>query len=750
MQQAAARQIHRRTCPLCEAMCGLTMIVEQGRVQEVHPNEDDVWSKGHVCPKGTVLHHLHEDPDRLRRPLIRSADGRLLEASWSEALGECERLLAPLVESPEALAVYIGNPVAHNFSLSRYIGAFIQLTGLSSIYSAGTVDQWPRNVVSALLYGGAWTIPVPDVDRADFLLMLGANPFDSQGSLLAAPYLMKRFARLRERGGRFVVVDPRRTRTAERADEWIPIRPGTDAALLLAMVHTLFTEDLVDLGKLSGKVRGVEELRKLSSRFSPSAVASTCRIPAERIRTLSRELAKSRRGVVYGRIGTCTQEFGTLAGWLIDVLNILTGNFDEVGGAMFSNPVAWSMLSLRPPEFEGGYELGRFRSRVRGAPEVLGQFPVSCLAEEIVTPGEGQTRGLITIAGNPVLSTPGGDRLDRALAKLDCMISVDNWVNETTCHAHVILPGQSPLEQPHYDEMIWSWSVRNAAKYSPALFPSPDGTVPEWEVLLRLAAMVQGQSAADVDVEEIDDFYFVGLVNLIAEDEGSRIYGRNVDEILAQHPDRGPERILDFAIRTGPWGDCYGDDPEGLTLDRLKGEPNGIDKGPLEPRLDEVLRTESHEIDLTPEYLATDLPRLEARLARADDSLLLVSRRQLRSNNSWMHNVAPLMTGKPRCTLLMHPEDAATAGLRMGDIARIRSEAGEIVVPVEVSDEMMPGVVCLPHGFGHDKSGTRLSIASRHPGVCSNVLAPGTLIDELSGNAVVNGIPVTVTPSASS
>jgi anaerobic selenocysteine-containing dehydrogenase len=738
--------MHVRTCPLCEAMCGIEVFVEGDRVTKVRANENDVWSKGHICPKGTALHHLHEDPDRLRQPLIRNHDGSFREASWSEAFEEVEKRLAPVLENPEALAVYAGNPVAHNFSLSRYIGAMIQLTGITAIYSGGTVDQWPRNVASALMYGSAWTIPVPDVDRADFLLMLGANPFDSQGSLLAAPYLMKRLSALRERGGRFIVVDPRRTGTAERADEWIPIQPGTDAALLLAMLHVLFADDLVNLGRLADKVDGLDALRELCADFAPEAVEETCRIPAARIRELAQELAKSERAVVYGRIGTCTQEFGTLASWLIDVLNILTGNFDETGGSMFSNPIAWSMLSLRPPEFEHGFELGRFRSRVRGAPEVLGQFPVSCLAEEIAEPGEGQIKALITMAGNPVLSAPGGDRLDEALAKLDCMISVDNWLNETTRHAHVILPGQSPFEQPHYDEMIWSWALRNAGKYSPALFPIPEGTVPEWAVLLQLAAMVQGQTAADVDVEEIDNFYFVGLVSMITEQEGSPVHGRDVEEILAEHPTPGPERILDFAIRSGPWGDAYGSNPDGLTLERMKQQPNGIDMGPLAPRLDEILATPSGKIELAPDYIVADLPRLKERIAKANEPLVLVSRRQLRSNNSWMHNVAPLMTGKPRCTLLIHPDDAKAAGVEDGGAALVRSVAGEIEVPVEVTDEMMPGVVCLPHGFGHDKEGARLSVASQHAGVCSNILAPGSLVDVPSGNAVVNGIPVHIAP----
>lgn len=731
-------------------MCGLELTVTGGRVTRIRANEDDVWSKGFICPKGTVIHHLHDDPDRLRTPMIRNDDGTFRKASWEEAFDEIERRLTPIaVDDLESVAVYFGNPLAHSFSLSRYVGALINFSGLSAIYSAGTVDQWPKNVSSALMYGGTWTFPIPDVDRTDFLLMLGANPFDSQGSLLAAPALMKRLRGIQERGGRVVVVDPRRTGTAERADEWIPIQPGTDAALLMAMLHVIVDEGLVDLGATEGHVRGLDGLESLCKGFSPEAVEATCRVPAEQITELARELARTERACVYGRIGTCTQEFGTLASWLVDVLNIVTGKLDRPGGAMFAKPIAWSMLSLRPPEFEDGFELGRFQSRVRGAPEVLGQFPVSCLSEEIATPGEGRLRALITVAGNPVLSTPDAGKLDAALPELECMISIDNWLNETTRHAHVILPGPSPLEQPHYDEMIWSWAVRSAGKYAPALFEPEEGTHPEWQILLRLSAMLQGQPWRDVDIEEIDTFYFVGLASMIAEQEGSPIYGREVDEILVAHPDPGPERLLDFAIRTGPWGEGYGANPDGLTLEAFKAEPNGIDKGPMVPRLSEVLQTSSGKIELAPDYIVADLDRLRTRLDRDDDALVLVSRRQLRSNNSWMHNVAPLMTGKPRCTLLIHPDDARAAGVDDGALALVTSDAGSIEVPVEVTDEMAVGVVCLPHGWGHDRAGAQLSIAAQHPGVCNNLLAPGELVDVPSGNAVVNGIPVRVTGTGS-
>jgi anaerobic selenocysteine-containing dehydrogenase len=412
---------------------------------------------------------------------------------------------------------------------------------------------------------------------------------------------------------------------------------------------------------------------------------------------------------------------------------------------MFSNPIAWSLASLTPPEFADGFVLHRWRSRVRGAPEVLGQVPVSCLAEEIATPGAGQIKALVVIAGNPVLSAPDAAKLDAALPMLDAMVSVDNWLNETSRHADVILPGLSALEQPHYDELIWSWAVRNAGKYSPPLF-DPGARPHEWEILLTLAAILQGADPDAVDVRALDQLFFAGLVAGVTQLPGSRIQGRDPAEIVAATAGVGPERLLELQIRSGPWGDAYGASPGGLTLAELKRRPNGVDMGPLAPRLAELLKTPSGKVELAPPYVLADVERLEARLARRDEGLVLVSRRHVRSNNSWMHNVASLVSGRERCTLLIHPEDAARAGVADGAKAAIRSKAGEIVAPVEVSDEMMPGVVSLPHGWGHDKPETRLSVASRHAGVCNNVLAPGELVDVPSGNAVVNGIPVEVVP----
>ena len=733
------RQIHLRTCPLCEAMCGLEIAVEDERVALIRPDRDDVWSKGFICPKGTTLGHLHHDPDRLRAPMVRDGDV-WREVSWDEAFDRCADLLQPVIERHgiSAVTAYVGNPTAHNFSLGRYIGVLIGMSGIPMIYSAGTVDQWPKNVTSQLLYGSMWTIPVPDVPRTDFVVVMGANPHASQGSLLACPDVLGELDKIRERGGRVIVVDPRRTGTVDHADEWIPITPGTDAALLMAVVHVLFAEALVDLGAIADDVTGVDALAALARDWTPESVAATTGVPADRIRLLAHELAGVERGVVYGRIGLCNQEFGTLASWLVDVVNMLTCHFDVPGGLMFPKPVAWSTASLPRPDHDAAPPFGRWRSRVRGAPEVLGQVPVSCLAEEIATPGDGQLHALITVAGNPVISAPDAGRLDDALPMLDCMISVDNWLNETTRHAHVILPGLSSLEQPHYDELIWGFAVRSGARYSAPVFPVDDGRPAEWEILIRLAMICSGQRPTAADVAAVDDGFFDVLVTS---------QGLDPARVRGHYDQGGPERMLDLTIRTGPWGDRYGEVADGLTLDTVKAAEHGLDLGPMPAgRLREIVRTNDGKVNIAPPYITADLPRLWARLDRTDDHLVLVSRRDVRSNNSWMHNVRVLVKGKDRCTLQINPRDAATWGVTDGGLVRVASEAGSVDVAAEVTDDIKLGVVCLPHGWGHDKLGTRLSVARERPGVNNNLLAPGRFVDAISGNAAVNGIPVTVSP----
>jgi anaerobic selenocysteine-containing dehydrogenase len=724
--------MHLRTCPLCEAMCGLEIHVDGGKVTKIRGNRDDVWSRGHLCPKGVSLGAVHHDPDRIRSPLIK-VDGAWQEVSWDAAFRRCTELLTPVIEKYGigAVTAYTGNPLAHSFSLARYAGVLMGMSGMPVTYSPGTVDQWPKNLSSHLMYGLWWNFPVPDIERTDLMVIMGANPAASQGSLLAAPDVMGLINGIRNRG-KVIVIDPVRTQTAAQADEWLPIVPGTDAALLLAVTHTLFDEDLINPGP---HVNDVDTMRRVAAEWPPERVSAVTGINEDRIRRLARELAGAEKSVVYGRIGLCNQEFGSLASWLVDVINILTGHFDTPGGAMFPKPAAWSITAQPLPGLEGGLpEFGRWHTRVRGAKEVLGQAPVSCMTEEIATPGDGQLKALITVAGNPVLSTPGGDRLDEVLPMLEAMISVDLWLNETTRHADVILPGLSPLEQPHHDDLILLFAIRSIANYSAPVF-DPGDRPHEWEILIRLTGLCTGTPAEDVDVAAIDDGFF---------DYMAFTQGVDGAEIRKLYDHGGPERMLDLTLRTGPFGDQYGKNPGGLTLDLLKANPNGIDFGPMVPQLPDILGTPDKKIRLAPQYLLDDLPRLAARLERPAEPLVLVSRRHLRSNNTWMHNVPALMKGRDRCTLLIHPDDAARCGIADDDVVTVKSEAGEIKVPVEVTDAIKPGVVSMPHGWGHGKPGTRMSVANNSPGANTNALSPPMFLDEPSGNGALNGIPVTI------
>jgi anaerobic selenocysteine-containing dehydrogenase len=715
-------------------MCGLEIQTTGDRVTRIRGDRDDVWSKGYLCPKGSALGRLHDDPDRIRTPMVREGD-RWREVSWDEAFRRCEELLQPIIaqDGIAAVTAYIGNPTVHNYSLSRYSGAIPALSRMPVIWSAGTVDQWPKNLACASLFGNAWAIPIPDVARTDLFVVMGANPHASQGSLFSCPDILGEIDRIRERGGRTIVIDPRRTGTAERADEWLPITPGADAALLLSIVHVLARDGLVNLGTLTSTVLGVDEVLAVAADFAPEVVAPACGIAATRIVALAHDLAATPRAVVYGRIGLCNQEFGTLASWAVDVVNILTGHFDAEGGAMFPRPVAAPLSSTA--RRRGPVRVGRWHTRVRNAPEVLGQAPLACLAEEIATPGPGRVRALITIAGNPVLSAPDADRLDAALPQLDAMISIDNFLNETSRHADVILPGLSALEQPHCDEALWVFAVRSALRWTPAIFPRTDRPA-EWEIMLRLGAILAGTPADQVDIDALDDVMFAARATR---------HGVVAADVMDHTDLRGPDRIADLTIRMGPWGDAYGARPGGLTLESLRSEhPNGVDYGPMQPRISEMLMTASGKIELAHDLILDDVARLSEFVARPPQGLVLIGRRHVRSNNSWMHNIGVLVSGKPRCTLLVHPDDATRLGLRTGARARITSESGTIEADVEVSDEIKAGVVSLPHGWGHDKAGTRLSVAREHAGVNVNVLAPPLRLDVPSGNAAVNGIPVEV------
>jgi anaerobic selenocysteine-containing dehydrogenase len=737
---------HYRTCPFCEATCGLEIETEGREVVSVRGDAEDVFSRGFICPKAYGVKQLHEDPDRLTTPLIRR-DGELVEASWDEAFEEIDRRLAPLIaeHGKNAVAVYLGNPNAHNLSAMIHGPAWLRVLGSQNIYSASTVDQMPKQMSAGLMFGTMLSVPIPDVDRCDHLLLLGANPLVSNGSLLTAPDMRGRLRGIRERGGKVVVVDPRRTRTAEEADEHHFIQPGTDALLLAAMACTIVEEGLEAPGTLADHLNGLDELRTLVRDFTPEAVAGACGIEAGEIRRMARELAAAERGAVYARIGTCTQEFGTHASWLVDVLNVLTGNLDREGGAMFTRAAAGQKNSSwggagRPPSF------GRWTSRVRGLPELFGELPVSVLAEEIDTPGEGQVRALITVAGNPVLSTPNSGRLEKAVEGLDLMISIDIYVNETTRHADVILPAPEPLEKAHYDLALYQLATRNVANYSPPVFER-EGPA-EWEVFMRLAGVMAGQGPSG-DVALFDDMVIQTLIQREVGNAASPIAGRDPTELLeALEPRRGPERVLDFMLRSGPYGDGFGADPDGLSLDLLEQNPHGIDLGPLQPRLPDVLRTASGKIELAPEPIVADLDRLRSAMARErNGGMVLIGRRQLRSNNSWMHNLPALVKGKESCTLHIHPDDAERLGLADGETARIRSAAGSLEAPVETTEDIMPGVISIPHGWGHGVEGVRMGVASAHAGVNSNVLADESMVEPLSGNAVLNGIPVEVSAS---
>ncbi|MCV7238040.1 molybdopterin-dependent oxidoreductase [Mycolicibacterium celeriflavum] len=732
-----------RICPLCEATCGLTLTIDGGRVTGARGDRDDVFSKGFICPKGASFAELDNDPDRLTRPLIRR-NGALTEATWEEAFAAvAERLGAVLAEhGGTAVGVYLGNPNAHTIAGGLYTPLVVKALGTRQVYSASTLDQMPKHVALGYMFGSPVAFTVPDLDRTDYLVVIGANPLVSNGSLATAADFPGKLRALRKRGGRLVVIDPARTRTAEFADRHLAPRPGTDAALLASVVNVLFDEDLVDLNGLAGHVDGVDEVRALTADFTPDTVAAHCEVPADDIRTLAREIAAAPSAAVYGRIGTSTVEFGTLGSWLVDVVNILTGNLDRPGGAMF--PLSPIASAPRPPKPGRGFRTGRWHSRVSGYPEALSELPAAAFAEEIDTPGDGQIKAVITIAGNPVLSAPDGDRLDKALDGVEFMLSIDPYLNETTRHADVILPPPPPSRSAHFDIALNSLAVRNNARYSPPALPLT-GRPDEAEILSRLALILYGLGH-DGDPMLVDDQVIAMTLAKEVADPHSPVTGRSVDELTAMLPQApGYERRLDMMLRLGPYGDAFGAKPDGLTLAKLKAAPHGIDLGPLRPRLGEVLRTPSGRIELAPHQLTADVARLRDALGRRPDGFVLIGRRHLRSNNSWMHNLPALSGGSNRCTLRINPDDAADLGLT--DTAVVKGPGGELLAPVEITPEMRRGVVSLPHGWGHDRGGTGQRVAADEPGVNVNQLNDGTHLDPLSGTAVLNGIPVDIAPA---
>jgi anaerobic selenocysteine-containing dehydrogenase len=751
MTTADNDSVHYRACNLCEAICGIVITgadgsgrrqeheavgssgsrqrqvtagdqtrnseLETRNLLDIRGDKDDPFSRGYICPKAVALGDLHYDKDRLKYPVRRTPQG-WQRIGWDEAFDEVAQNLKRIhaVHGRNSIGTYLGNPTVHNYGALLFAPGFLRSLHTRNRFSATSVDQLAHHLSAYLMFGHQLLLPVPDLDRTSFFLILGANPAVSNGSMMTAPGMNRRLQEIRERGGKVVLIDPRFTETARLVDRHLFIKPGTDVLLLLALVNVVFAEGLTRLGPLAAFTKGVDAIHKLVAEFPPEKVASITGIDSEQIRSLAREFATAESAVCYGRIGVSTQEFGGVCQWLINVLNMVTGNLDRAGGAMFTLPAFDPITAPESLAPRGSY--ARWHSRVRKLPEFAGELPVVTLAEEILTEGPGQIKALVTSAGNPVLSTPNGRELDRALSSLEFMVSIDPYINETTRHAHIILPPTSPLERGHYDIAFHILAVRNTTRFSPALF-EPDGdTRPDWQIFVELQTRM-----------EHDGLLARGKRKLV-----KRFFG--------------PERILDLGLRFGPYGAKLNPFSKGLTLGRVKKAVHGIDLGPLRSCLPGRLRTPDKQIELAPDVLVKDMGRVKAKFFdvsyESNGRLLLIGRRQLRSNNSWMHNSERLLRGKTQCTILVHPTDAAQRNLSAGQIVSVRSRVGTLEVPIEISEEMMPGVVSIPHGWGHDRQGVELDVAQKHAGASINDLTDEQAIDALCGTAAFNGTWVEV------
>jgi len=696
------KTLHHRACHLCEAICGLNIEVshDQGRarISSIKGDPLDPFSRGHICPKAVALQDIQDDPDRLRQPHRRVGD-QWQAISWEQAFALAADRLWSIQQAHgrNAVAVYQGNPSVHNYGLMTHSNYFLGLLKTRNRFSATSVDQLPQHLTSYLMYGHGLLLPVPDIDHTDFMLILGGNPLASNGSIMTVPDVEKRLKALKARGGQLVVVDPRRSETAAMADRHLFIRPGGDAALLSGLLNTLFDEGLARGSHLP--VNGLEQVQAAIAPFSAEAMSALCGIDAACIRQLARDFAAADKAVCYGRMGVSTQAFGTLCHWLVQVINLVTGNLDREGGALCTEPAVDLVAST-----SGGH-FNAWQSRVSGLPEYAGELPVAALAEEMLTPGEGQVRALVTVAGNPVLSTPNGRQLDVALQGLEFMLSIDLYINETTRHADLILPSTSALENDHYDSTFNLLAVRNVTRFNRAILAKPQGALHDWEI-------------------------FVGLAQAFAQRAG-----------LDLKPTLAPAQMIDLALRKGRYGE---ESAWKLSLQALAEHPHGLDLGPLGANLGARLATASKAVEAAPQAVLDDLRRLREQSPPGPGELLLIGRRHVRSNNSWMHNFHRLVKGKPRHQLLMHPQDLQQRQLEDGQRVRIRSRTGSLEVEVQACEDMMPGVVSLPHGFGHGRQGVHMQIAQAQPGVSANDLTDECLRDAVSGNAALNGVPVQV------
>jgi anaerobic selenocysteine-containing dehydrogenase len=687
-------------CNLCEAICGLELTITDGQVTGIRGNPEDPLSRGYICPKGVAFADVYDDPDRLRRPLLRRGQD-WMEIGWEEALDLVADRLAETINryGRDSVGVYLGNPNVHALGSATHALPFVKALGTRNRFSATTVDQAPAQLVAWQLFGHQLLIPIPDLDRTSYFLVLGANPMASNGSLMTAPDFPRRARAIKERGGRIVVLDPRRTETARIASEHHFVRPGSDVVVLLAMVRTLLVEGLA---RPPAYVDGLEQLRALVEPFTVELAEQVSGLPAQDIDRITREFCAADGAAAYGRVGVSTTGFGSLCHWAITCLNLLSGHFDRPGGVMFPQPA----VDLRRYVGAGHYD--RYRSRVRGLPEYGGELPAAVMREEIETPGDRQIRAFVTVAGNPALSTPDGRRLAEALDSLDFMVAIDFYLNETTRHADVILPPTTVLERDHYDLVFHSLAIRNTARFSSAVFARPDGARHDWEIYRDLTLRLGNRLKRKAPPK-------------------ARLIRRGRVSL-------SPTTQLALLLRAG----------RKVSLGQLRAHPEGVDLGPLQPTMPGRLQTKDQRVDLVPDLLVEDLDRLRRWLDdRPSDALVLIGRRHKQDNNSWFHNTTRLTRGKPRHQLLMHPGDLAARGIEDGALVEVASRVGRVRVEVAATDDIMPGVVSLPHGYGHQVDGTRLRHASKLPGASINDLTDPELLD-LSGNAALNGVPVTV------
>ena len=723
---------------------------DKQKIISIKGDPDDHRSRGYVCAKSQAFNYIYEDPDRLRHPVKRSGES-WVEISWEEAFDTIAEKFSSIRANygKDALAMYVGNPLGHDFAAGVYLQSLMSVAGTERFFSAGTVDQHPQQLVCWGLIGHEWLFPVPDLDRTDFFICMGANPVVSQGSILGKPDVESAMKAIQGRGGKCTVIDPRHTETAAVADSHISIRPGTDAFFLMAFANVLFSKNAVDVAHLAPYVDGLDALRDAVAPYTPESTAAVTGVPASVLYQLVDEYSSADSAALYGRIGLCTQEFGLAAHWMLMVVSILSGNLDREGGMMFAAaPVGGS----GPGSEADTKPYGRWHSRVRGVPETCGELPASLMAEEIAAPGE-EVHGLLTICGNPVLSVPRGDKIRDALKSLDFMVSLDIYVNETTSQADIILPSTVHPEHSNIDVTFQNFTTRNYVSFSPRTFPPAEGLKDLGEIILEISARMAGLTR-----DEMEGFVYQGMVDMACKRAAGDGYELSAETVNANVTgDTPPERYIDIMLRTGPYGDQFGNRPDGISLEVLKSHPQAsMDMGPLKPRMGDILRTPGKRINLMHELFANDLPRLAARFEEYQSTstkpgegnrFSMVGRRHIRDMNSWLHNLVPYVRGKNRCTMKINPQDAQRIGLEAQGLARVKSSVGELEIPVEISEEMMEGVISIPHGFGHGYSDAgQTNAESILPGVSCNDLIDESL-DIASSTCLVNGVPVEVYPS---